>query len=61
MLTYKHNEYEYIYDENTNGNLIEIRKDGLIVDSVESPVANLENAKNLENTVMMLKLNNEEV
>lgn len=54
MLTYKHNEYEYIYDENNNDNLIEIRKDDVIVNNVQSPISNLEDAKNLQNTVMML-------
>ena len=54
MLTYKHNEYEYTYDENNNDNLIEIRKDGVVVNNIQSPVSNLEDAKNLQNTVMML-------
>ncbi|WP_160692653.1 hypothetical protein [Clostridium sp. C2-6-12] len=54
MLTYKHNEYEYIYDENNLDNLIEIRKAGLVIDYVQSPVPNLEDAKSLQNTVMML-------
>lgn len=54
MLTYKHNEYEYIYDENNNDNLIEIRKDDVIVNNVQSPISNLEDAKNLQDTVMML-------
>lgn len=54
MLTYKHNEYEYIYDENNNDNLIEIRKDDVIVNNVQSPISNLEDAKNLQNTVVML-------
>ena len=54
MLTYKHNEYEYIYDENNNDNLIEIRKDDVIVNNVQSPISNLEDAKNLQNAVMML-------
>lgn len=58
MLSYKHNEYEYIYDENKNNNLIEIRKDGMIVDNIQSPVPNLENAQNLENTVLELGLDN---
>lgn len=54
MLTYKHNEYEYTYDENNNDNLIEIRKDDVIVNNVQSPTSNLENAKDLQNTVVML-------
>lgn len=54
MLTYKHNEYEYTYDENNLNNLIEIRKAGLVIDYVQSPVSNLEDAKSLQNTVMML-------
>lgn len=54
MLTYKHNEYEYIYDENNNDNLIEVRKDDVFVNNVQSPISNLEDAKNLQNTVMML-------
>jgi hypothetical protein len=54
MLTYKHNEYEYTYDENNLDNLIEIRKAGLVIDYVQSPVSNLEDAKSLQNTVMML-------
>ena len=54
MLSYKHNEYEYIYDENNNDNLIEVRKDDVIVNNVQSPISNLEDAKNLQNTVMML-------
>lgn len=54
MLTYKHNEYEYTYDENNNDNLIEVRKDGVFVNNVQSPVSNLEDARNLQSTVMML-------
>lgn len=54
MLNYKHNEYEYTYDENNLDDLIEIRKAGLVVDYVQSPVSNLEDAKSLQNTVMML-------
>jgi hypothetical protein len=54
MLTYKHNDYEYTYDEDNPDNLIEIRKDGMFIDNVQSPVLNLEDAKNLQNTVMML-------
>lgn len=54
MLSYKHNEYEYIYDENNNDNLIEIRKDDVIVNNVQSPISNLEDAKDLQNTVLML-------
>jgi hypothetical protein len=54
MLTYKHNDYEYTYDEDNPDNLIEIRKDGMFIDNVQSPVSNLEDAKNLQNTVMML-------
>lgn len=54
MLNYKHNEYEYTYDENNLDNLIEIRKAGLVIDYVQSPVSNLEDAKSLQNTVMML-------
>lgn len=53
MLSYKHNEYEYIYNENNN-NLIEIRKDDVIVNNVQSPISNLEDAKALQNTVLML-------
>ena len=56
MLSYKHNEYEYIYDEGNNDNSIEVRKDGIVVDNIQSPVSNLENAQNLENTVIMLGL-----
>jgi len=52
MFTYKHNEYEYTYNENNN--LIEIRKNGAIVNNVQSPVSNLEDAKNLQNAVIML-------
>jgi len=59
MLSYKHNEYEYLYDKNTIDNSIEIRKDGIVVDSIESPVADLKDAKNLENTVVMLGLDNQ--
>lgn len=58
MLSYKHNKYEYIYD-NTIDNSIEIRKDGIIVDKIESPISNLKDAKNLENTVIMLGLDNQ--
>ncbi|MDR3595613.1 hypothetical protein [Clostridium sp.] len=54
MLTYKHNDYEYTYDEDNLDNLIEIRKAGMFIDNVQSPVSNLEDAKNLQNTVMML-------
>lgn len=54
MLSYKHNEYEYIYDENNNDNLIEIRKDDVLVNNVQSPISNLEDAKDLQNTVLML-------
>lgn len=54
MLTYKHNDYEYTYDEDNLDNLIEIRKDGMFIDNVQSPVSNLEDAKNLQNAVMML-------
>ncbi|OPJ59626.1 hypothetical protein [Clostridium chromiireducens] len=54
MLSYKHNEYEYIYDENNEDNLIEIRKDDVIVNNVQSPISNLEDAKALQNTVLML-------
>jgi hypothetical protein len=54
MLTYKHNDYEYTYDEDNLDNLIEIRKAGMFIDNVQSPVLNLEDAKNLQNTVMML-------
>ncbi|EHI99929.1 MULTISPECIES: hypothetical protein [unclassified Clostridium] len=59
MLIYKHNEYEYIYDDNTIGNSMEIRKDGIVVDNIESPISNLKDAKNLENTVIMLGLDNQ--
>ncbi|MFW2488725.1 hypothetical protein ACN077_09125 [Clostridium chromiireducens] len=54
MLSYKHNEYEYIYDENNEDNLIEIRKDDVLVNNVQSPISNLEDAKALQNTVLML-------
>jgi|GEM_PF-4774350 len=54
MLTYKHNEYEYIYDENNNDNLIMIRKDDVFVNNVQSPISNIADAKDLQNTVMML-------
>lgn len=54
MLNYKHNEYEYTYDENNLDDLIEIRKAGLVIDYVQSPVSNLEDAKSLQNTLMML-------
>jgi hypothetical protein len=59
MLSYKHNEYEYLYDENTNDNSIQVRKDGIVVNSIESPSSDLRDAKNLQNTVLMLGLDNQ--
>lgn len=36
MLIVQSGLHEYVYNENTNDNVIEIRKNGMVIDSIES-------------------------